>query len=78
MSDVTRTWPINGKYSGPQKEVYDIVLEAHRKCVEACRPGTSIHNLHLLSTRLISQGIRDLGLCGNASVEAISMSHYRE
>ncbi|GAX78649.1 hypothetical protein CEUSTIGMA_g6087.t1 [Chlamydomonas eustigma] len=66
-SDVTRTWPVNGRFSGPQADVYDIVLDVHRRCVEACRPGCSIRELHTLSTQLISEGVRDLGLLGSSS-----------
>ncbi|KAG1677204.1 hypothetical protein FOA52_013402 [Chlamydomonas sp. UWO 241] len=79
VSDVTRTWPVSGRFSGPQADVYDIVLAAHAQCVAAARPGSSIRQLHALSTRIISQGIKDLGLCGpGVSSEEIHMTRYRD
>jgi len=76
-SDVTRTWPISGRFSTPQRQVYDMVLEVHRRCISACKPGSSIRELHALSVRLISEALHDLGLCGNASVKDIAINHYR-
>ncbi|MEW5302925.1 MAG: hypothetical protein WDW36_005662 [Sanguina aurantia] len=78
VSDVSRTWPVSGKFTGPQREVYNIVLETHKRCLAACRPGTSICALHLLSIKLLSKGIADLGLLGDTPLEEIEGRGYTE
>ena len=64
-SDVTRTWPISGKFSSAQLAVYNAVLAAHRSLLMECREGSSIRELHQSSVNLLSQSIKDLGLKGN-------------
>jgi Xaa-Pro aminopeptidase len=64
-SDITRTWPLNGQYSAAQREVYDIVLSVHAACMEACQPGATLRDLHLLSCRLLMEGIGSLGFLDN-------------
>jgi len=76
-SDVTRTWPVGGRFSGPQCEVYDAVLEVHRQCVDACRAGRTLRQIHALSVQLISQAIARLGLLGEADPQAIAAGRYR-
>src|SRR6185369_4897874 len=44
-SDITRTFPINGRYTKPQREIYDLVLKAQMACVEMVRPGTTHEQL---------------------------------
>jgi len=78
-SDVTRTWPIGGRFTIPQRAVYEVVLEAHRQCVAAARPGSSIRQLHALSVKVISEGAFRLGLFPKAkSAAEIASGLYRE
>ncbi|MDA9097331.1 Xaa-Pro aminopeptidase [bacterium] len=64
VSDITRTWPVCEKsgFSNAQADVYDAVLAAHSQCVAAAHVGVSLHELHLLSVEVLSQGLRDLGV----------------
>ncbi|GIL85310.1 hypothetical protein Vretimale_10733 [Volvox reticuliferus] len=78
VSDVTRTWPVGGAFSGPQRDVYAIVLEAHQRCLAACRPGSSIRELHALCVDILSEGLRELRLLPGASLAEIRSSLYRE
>ncbi|GLC43480.1 hypothetical protein PLESTB_001561700 [Pleodorina starrii] len=78
VSDVTRTWPVGGSFSGPQRDVYAIVLEAHQRCLAACRPGSSIRELHSLCIDILSEGLRDLRLLPGASLAEIRNTLYRE
>mmetsp|Transcript_18865 Transcript_18865/g.64245 ORF Transcript_18865/g.64245 Transcript_18865/m.64245 type:complete len:496 (-) Transcript_18865:801-2288(-) len=57
VCDITRTWPVGGTYSGPQREVYEVVLEAHRECMAACRGGSSLRALHALSVDVLCRGL---------------------
>jgi len=60
--DVTNTWPVSGRYTPPQREVYRVVLEAHRRAVALLRPGTRYRDVHLAACRATAEGLVDLGL----------------
>ncbi|GIR11236.1 MAG: hypothetical protein CM15mP22_6560 [Gammaproteobacteria bacterium] len=59
-SDITRTFPINGKYSSEQRAVYDVVLEAHNAACNAVKIGSSCMEPQKVSETVISQGLKDL------------------
>jgi len=61
-SDITRTWPVEGRYSSAQREVYEAVLEAHEACIARTKPSESISSLHALSVEVIATGLRNLGV----------------
>ena len=61
-SDITRTFPVSGKFTKPQREVYDIVLDVQLKCVEATKTGTTIKERQDLSIELLTEGMKKLGL----------------
>jgi Xaa-Pro aminopeptidase len=61
-SDITRTWPVSGKFSPTQRSLYDVVLAAHDACIAAVRPGIEYRDLHLLAARTIAAGLVDLGI----------------
>lgn len=61
-ADVTRTWPVCGKFSPTQRDVYDVVLAAHDVCIEKVLPGVEYRDIHLLAAEVIAQGLVDLGI----------------
>ncbi|MEL6319591.1 MAG: aminopeptidase P family protein [Cyanobacteria bacterium J06626_14] len=61
-SDITRTWPVSGRFSTTQRDVYDIVLAAHDACIEQMRPGVEYREIHLLAARTIAEGLVSLGI----------------
>ncbi|PSB04649.1 aminopeptidase P family protein [Merismopedia glauca] len=61
-SDITRTFPVSGKFSPTQREIYQIVLAAHDDCIAKIRPGVEYRDLHLLAGEVITQGLVDLGI----------------
>jgi Xaa-Pro aminopeptidase len=69
-SDITRTFPVNGRFTGPQKSVYEVVLAAQQACLDAVRPGADFHDYHKVAERVLAQGYIDLGLC-RGSVDAV-------
>ena len=75
-SDITRTFPINGKFSTPQREIYEIVLEASEKSIEQVVPGSNPLKAHDESVRIISQGLKDLGLLEGDLNEIIETKKY--
>jgi Xaa-Pro aminopeptidase len=66
-SDITRTVPVGGKFNQRQRDIYEIVLEANIKTIEATKPGIPNRELHFLAARIITDGLKNLGLMkGNA------------
>ena len=61
-SDITRTFPVNGRFSGPQRELYSIVLAAQQAAIEATRAGLSYDAPHDAAVRVLAQGMLDTGL----------------
>lgn len=61
-ADVTRTWPVNGRYSPEARDIYDIVLAAELASIEAVKPGARYRDLHLTSCRVIADGLAQLGI----------------
>jgi len=68
-SDITRTWPVNGKYSPEQAIVYNAVLHIQEQCISEINSALSsgismsLNNIHVLSCRLVLQALVDLGIC---------------
>ncbi|MBI2969301.1 MAG: Xaa-Pro aminopeptidase [Gammaproteobacteria bacterium] len=61
-SDITRTFPINGEFSAPQREIYEIVLEAQRAAIHAVRPGNHWNDPHDAAVRVLTEGLVSLGI----------------
>ncbi|HMN22809.1 MAG TPA: aminopeptidase P N-terminal domain-containing protein [Ottowia sp.] len=61
-SDITRTFPANGRFSGPQRALYEIVLASQEAAVAATRPGARFNDPHEAAVRVLAQGLLDLGL----------------
>lgn len=60
--DVTRTWPVNGRYSPTQAAIIDVVQRAQDAAIAACVPGGAYRDVHLLASRVIAAGLVDLGI----------------
>jgi Xaa-Pro aminopeptidase len=61
-SDITRTFPADGRFSAPQRELYEIVLAAQQAAVDATRPGARQRDAHHAAVRVLAQGMLDAGL----------------
>ena len=75
-SDITRTFPVNGKFSGPQKDVYELVLESQQKCIDDVKPGRPFNTYHDTAVRVLAQGLIDLGLCKGSLDSVIESKAY--
>ncbi len=69
-TDITRTLPVNGKFSAAQKDVYEMVLAAQAAAIAAARPGAHWNEPHDAALRVLAQGLIDLKLC-SGSVDAV-------
>ncbi|MEQ1742669.1 MAG: aminopeptidase P N-terminal domain-containing protein [Candidatus Nitrotoga sp.] len=69
-ADITRTFPVNGRFNGAQKDIYELVLTAQTAAIAAARPGSHWNEPHDAAVRVLAQGFVDLKLC-NGSVDAV-------
>lgn len=60
--DVTRTWPVNGRFSSSQRALYEVVLGAQERCVAMVKPGVRYRDIHLTAGRAITEGLVALGI----------------
>ena len=61
-SDITRTWPVNGKFTEPQREIYELVLRSELAGIDACRPGMPWVSMHEAVCETIAEGLIELGV----------------
>jgi Xaa-Pro aminopeptidase len=61
-ADVTRAWPVNGRFSPEARAVYELVLAAEREAIALVRPGARFRSLHLAASRVIIDGLLQMGL----------------
>lgn len=76
-SDITRTFPVNGKFSGAQKAVYDIVLASQAAAIAEVKPGSTYDMPHDAATRVLAQGMIDLKLCKGPLDALLESGDYR-
>jgi Xaa-Pro aminopeptidase len=77
-SDVTRTWPVNGRFSAEQRALYDIVLAAQKAGIEQVRPGRSYNAYHEAAVRVLTEGLVDVGLLSGSIDELIETEKHRD
>ena len=77
-SDITRTFPVGGRFSGAQKAVYELVLAAQLACIEAIRPGKAFHDYHQVAERVLAQGLIDLRLCEGSLDAVLESGTYKQ
>jgi len=77
-ADITRTYPVNGRFSAPQRAVYEVVLAAQSKAMAAVRPGLAHTELHEIAKRTVTEGLVELGLLPLSVEESLEYGHYRE
>jgi Xaa-Pro aminopeptidase len=75
-SDVTRTWPVTGKFSPTQRDLYEVVLAAHDACIDKIRPGIEYLDIHLLAASVIAQGLVDLGILRGQASDLVEMDAH--
>jgi Xaa-Pro dipeptidase len=69
--DLTRTFPVSGKFTHRQMEIYEIVLQAQKKSINMVAPGVRYKDVHLTSCRTLAAGLKDLGLMKGDTEEAV-------
>ena len=76
-SDVTRTYPIGGKFIGAARDLYEVVLAAQHAALDASRPGMTLPEIHQTALRVLVDGLRMLGIVQGSTDEIIAGELYR-
>lgn len=77
-SDITRTFPVNGKFSGSQREIYDLVLEAQHAAIDKCVVGNTLDSIHAAAADVIARGLIRLGVLSGSLSEALEKESYKQ
>lgn len=77
-SDITRTFPVNGRFTPSQREVYELVLRAQLAALGRARPGARFEDMHEAARRVLTEGLVTLGALPGGVEESLAMHHYRE
>src|SRR2546422_10999269 len=77
-ADITRTFPVNGRFSAAQRTVYEVVLRAQLAGLEAARPGNRYEAVHEAARRVLTEGLVALGVLPRGVEDSLAMHHYRE
>lgn len=77
-TDVTRTWPVNGRFTPEQRAIYEIVDAAHTAAAAEVHPGRPQRAFHLAAVRTVTEGLIDLGLLAGSVDENIERETYRD
>jgi Xaa-Pro aminopeptidase len=75
-TDHTRTVPVKGKFTQKQKEIYQIVLDSQMAAIDAIKPGVKYQDVHLLSCKVIAEGLKKLGLMKGDTDEAVKQGAH--
>lgn len=76
-SDITRTFPVNGKFSAAQKDIYEMVLASQDAAIAAAKPGNHWNEPHEAALRVLVRGMIDFKLCNGTVESVIESGDYR-
>ncbi|SFK20047.1 Xaa-Pro aminopeptidase [Methylophaga sulfidovorans] len=76
--DITRTFPVNGKFSSAQAAIYQVVLDAQKAAIAAVKPGNHWNQPHEVAVAVLTQGLVDLGILKGNVAQLIEDGAYRE
>ncbi len=76
-ADVTRTYPVGGRYGAEARGVYDVVLAAQKAGIERVAPGVTLEDVHRAALSVLVDGLRSLGVLTTSTEEAIEKEGYR-
>lgn len=77
-ADITRTFPVSGRFTAEQRAVYDVVLAAEQDVMALCRPGLAYTDMHDRAVRVLAEGLVDLGALPGTVDEVVAKGWYRQ
>jgi len=75
-ADITRTFPVNGKYNPAQRDVYDVVLDVQLQCIDFTKTGNTVKARQELSIELLTEGMKKLGLLKGKTKDLVKKKAY--
>ena len=75
-ADITRTYPVSGKFKPEQRELYEVVLDAQKKAIHAVRPGINFAQVHAVAVEALTEGMIHLGLLSGSVEENLQNHSY--
>ena len=76
-SDVTRSYPVGGRFAGPARELYEVVLAAQQAALERCRPGETLPRVHEAAVASLTEGLVALGILTGDPAELVKEERHR-
>lgn len=76
-ADITRTFPVDGRFEPAQREIYDIVLSAQEAAIAAVRPGATLDDVHRAAVSAVCEGLVRLGVLAGSAAEAEEKQTYQ-
>ncbi|HEV2761981.1 MAG TPA: Xaa-Pro aminopeptidase [Pyrinomonadaceae bacterium] len=77
-SDITRTFPVNGRFTPAQRDIYNLVLDAQVQCVRMVKPGITMEEMHQHAIRVLTEGMARLGLLEGDPDKLIEEEKYKQ
>ena len=77
-ADITRTFPVQGRFTPLQRHAYDVVLSAQAHAIDAIRPGSTVESIHDLTVRVLVEGLLSLGIVHGEVDEIIESGSYKK
>ncbi len=77
-SDITRTFPVDGRFTAPQKDIYELVLASQEAAIKAVKPGAEFIAYHDAATRVLVRGLIDLKLCKGSVDKVLEDGSYKQ
>lgn len=77
-SDITRTFPVNGVFSEPQRLLYELVLKAQEAAIRKVKPGSHWNDPHAAAVRVVTKGLKELGLIKGSITTLLKKEAYKE
>jgi Xaa-Pro aminopeptidase len=77
-ADITRTFPVAGRFNGAQRDIYELVLRAQEECVRMVRPGVTMDEMHQHSVEVLTEGMVRLGLLEGDPAKLIEEETYKK
>jgi Xaa-Pro aminopeptidase len=77
-SDITRTFPVGGRFTDAQRDVYQLVLDCQEECIRMVRPGVTLDEMHQRSVEILTEGMVRLGLLQGEPAKLIEEEQYKK
>ncbi len=77
-ADITRTFPVSGRFTDAQKQVYQTVLDAQKSCISMAKPGKTMKDLHNHAVEVLTEGLKELKILKGPTAQLIKSRAYAE